>query len=275
MDIVKVSACITTYNQEDFIRECLDNAINQIVDFEYEIVIGEDNSSDNTKQICQEYAAKYPDLIKFFPREKNLGMMGNWIQTIENCQGKYIAFCEGDDYWTDAYKLKKQFDFLEENKEYSYCGHKSLVLEDGIFTPIELNIKEISLPILLNKNMLNTATLVFRKVCIVPIPPFFKNATAGDWLLQITALQKGNGYILDDYMSVYRKHIGGIWSSLLPKEMCESGVTTLKQAKLIFNDKKTKLLIDNAIRGRRQSFNLIKISFIDRIKFRIIKILKK
>lgn len=118
---MKVSACIITYNHEKYIRECLEGAINQIIDYEYEIVISDDKSSDNTLQICLEYASKYPNLIRILPSEFNLGMIGNWIKSISNCKGKYIALCEGDDYWTDPLKLKKQVDFLEENGGYVAC----------------------------------------------------------------------------------------------------------------------------------------------------------
>jgi len=126
MSKIKVSACIITYNHEGFIRECLEGAVNQKVNFEYEIVIGEDNSSDSTKQICIEYAEKYPNLIKFFAREKNLGMIGNWINTIKNCKGKYIALCEGDDYWTDPLKIQKQVEFFEANPYFGLCKRSFL-----------------------------------------------------------------------------------------------------------------------------------------------------
>lgn len=123
----KISACIITYKHEAFISECLEGAINQEVPegYSYEIIIGEDKSPDGTLKICREYKKKYFKLIKLIERSKNLGMIGNWLDTISYCDGKYIALCEGDDYWTDPYKLQKQVDFLEENESYSLCATKT------------------------------------------------------------------------------------------------------------------------------------------------------
>ncbi len=123
MNEVIVSACIISYNHEDFIGKCLDGALKQKVNFNYEIVVCVDKSTDNTLRICEEYQEKYPQTIKLYPRENNLGMIGNWIQSISDCQGKYIALCEGDDYWTDPLKLQKQVDILEANPRLSGCFH--------------------------------------------------------------------------------------------------------------------------------------------------------
>lgn len=274
---ILVSISCLTYNHASYIRTCLDSFLMQQTRFAFEVIIHDDASTDATKEIIEEYTAKYPDI--FFPmyqieNQYSQGIKPTPTFNFPRCRGKYIALCEGDDYWTDPLKLQKQVSFLEANEEYSYCGHKSFALKDEVLTPIEIIEKEISLQVLLNKNILNTATLVFRKSCIEASAIFLKNAPAGDWLLQLLALRTGNGYVMDHYMSVYREHIGGVWSSLSPNEMCEKGVITLKQAKLIFNDKKIDLLIDKAIIERRQNFNVIQFSFMGRMKLRIIKLLK-
>ena len=121
---MKVSACIIAYNHENYIIDCLEGALSQKVNFDYEIVIGEDKSTDATLKICEEYVSRYPDKIRLIKRDVNLGMMGNWTDTIKSCQGKYIAICEGDDYWTDPLKLQKQVDFLEVNPDYTFCVHR-------------------------------------------------------------------------------------------------------------------------------------------------------
>lgn len=271
-----VSICCQTYNHKDYIVEALEGFLMQKTDFVFEILLRDDASTDGTADICFKYANKYPDKIRLLAYTENQWekKVSPFRDNLKRAKGKYIALCEGDDFWTDPLKLQKQVDFLEANEEYSYCGHKSFSLENEILIPIEINCKEISLPVLLNKNMLNSATLVFRKSCIVTPTTLLENAPAGDWLLQLLALRAGNGYVLDDNMSVYRKHVGGIWSSLPAKEMCENGVTTLKLAKQIFNDKKINLLIDKAIIERRKNFNIIQISIIKRIRLRINKILK-
>jgi glycosyltransferase involved in cell wall biosynthesis len=107
-----------TFNHEKYIAEAIEGVLGQKVTFKIELVIGEDCSSDLTRNICQNYADKYPDLIRLLPSEKNLGMTENGLRTLNECYGKYIAFCEGDDYWSNSFKLQKQVDFLEKNIEY-------------------------------------------------------------------------------------------------------------------------------------------------------------
>uniref|UniRef100_A0A832DJV2 Glycosyltransferase n=1 Tax=Ignavibacterium album TaxID=591197 RepID=A0A832DJV2_9BACT len=118
MNSVIVSICMITYNHEKYIAKAIDSVIMQKTKFDYEIVIGEDCSTDKTREIVLEYKAKYPDKIKLLLQEKNVGMMQNFIDTLKACSGKYIALLEGDDYWIDPYKLQKQVDFLEANEEY-------------------------------------------------------------------------------------------------------------------------------------------------------------
>lgn len=107
-----------SYNLEKYIAEALDSILMQKVNFKYNIVVGEDCSTDNTRQILQEYASKYPDKFTLLLHKKNLGVVANFATTLKSCQGKYIALLDGDDYWTDPFKLQKQVDFLESNKDY-------------------------------------------------------------------------------------------------------------------------------------------------------------
>ncbi len=119
MDKPKLSVVFITYNHEPFIREALDSVFMQETDFEFEIVVGEDCSTDGTRDIIREYNDKYPGRMKLLFREKNLGCPTlNVYQTIMEAEGEYLAFLEGDDYWTDPKKLQKQVDFLESNPEY-------------------------------------------------------------------------------------------------------------------------------------------------------------
>src|SRR5215831_15832736 len=117
-----LSVCVITYNHEEYIAEALEGVLKQVTDFPFEVVIGEDKSADRTREICESYAAKYPQ-IRILPPEENMGMMKNFWRTWKACQGKYIAYLEGDDYWTDPLKLQKQVDFLEANPGYSTCFH--------------------------------------------------------------------------------------------------------------------------------------------------------
>lgn len=127
-----LSVGILTYNQEKYIRQCLDAVLMQEVGFEYEIVVGDDASSDGTQDILREYGAKYPDKFVLLLGEKNEGISMNYKKVLSTCKGKYIALCEGDDYWTDAHKLQTQVDFLEKHPEYGFVGtYNTLLFPDG------------------------------------------------------------------------------------------------------------------------------------------------
>jgi glycosyltransferase involved in cell wall biosynthesis len=115
---VLASVGIITYNQENFIGQTIESILNQQCDFPFEIVIGEDSSTDNTRNIILEFQKKYPDIIKLVPKDSNKGVVKNFIDTFKATSGKYFAFCSGDDYWHDPLKLQKQVTFLENNPEY-------------------------------------------------------------------------------------------------------------------------------------------------------------
>jgi glycosyltransferase involved in cell wall biosynthesis len=213
--MAKVSVCIITYNQEAFINECIEGAVKQSTNFEFEIIIGDDCSSDMTSKICKNYALKYPEIIKYNRRERNLGMIGNWIATIKECTGEFIALCEGDDFWTDPYKLQKQVDFLEENPEYVLCFHPVKLLEpDGrivsdYITNIPENYETIE-AMAANGNYIHTPSVVFRNV-IKTFPDQIKQSPIGDYFLYMLLGVYGNYGMLKDEMGVYRYQTG-VWS---------------------------------------------------------------
>lgn len=109
---------MVTYNHEKYISKAIENVLNQKTNFDFELIIGEDCSTDNTRNIIEEFCKKKPNKIRLFSNDKNLGVIQNEINIIKASQGKYLALCEGDDYWTDPLKLQKQVDFLEANQDY-------------------------------------------------------------------------------------------------------------------------------------------------------------
>jgi glycosyltransferase involved in cell wall biosynthesis len=219
---MKVSACIITYNHENYIIDCLEGALSQKVNFDYEIVIGEDKSTDATLKICEEYASRYPDKIRLIKRDVNLGMMGNWIDTIKSCQGKYIAICEGDDYWTDPLKLQKQVDFMNTNAEFSICftdykefyenkksyGHPELIYKFKDKSTFSRN------DIILN-NFIPTLTVLFRNKQNI-IDYLKKDFFPVDWFVHILNSKYGKIKFLPFESAVYRIHDGGVCSSSEP-----------------------------------------------------------
>ena len=123
---ILVSVCCMTYNHVSFIRQCLDGFMMQKCSFNFEVLIHDDASTDGTQNIIQEYVTRYPDIIKPIYQKENQyskGIDPNVKYNFSRAKGKYIAMCEGDDYWTDPYKLQKQVDFLESHPDYVMCSH--------------------------------------------------------------------------------------------------------------------------------------------------------
>lgn len=131
MEKPKLSVILITYNHEKYIRKALDSVLSQETDFPFEIVVGEDRSPDQTRQIVKEYKKLYPDKIRLVKREKNTGRPTlNVYETTMECKGDYLAYLEGDDYWTDTKKLQKQVDFLEAHPEYIAVTHSHVMIDD-------------------------------------------------------------------------------------------------------------------------------------------------
>ncbi len=124
-----LSVAVITYNHGKYIVECLESIVSQEVSYPYEIVIGEDCSTDDTMMYVEKYAEKYPELIKVITSEQNVGAIQNDLRVLSACRGKYLAFCEGDDYWLDKHKLQKQIDFLEQNPDYGMV-HTNFLLQN-------------------------------------------------------------------------------------------------------------------------------------------------
>jgi glycosyltransferase involved in cell wall biosynthesis len=211
--MIKASACVIAYNHEKYIKDCLEGALKQNVDFEYEIIISEDCSTDQTREICQEYQKKYPDKIKLHLNETNLSLMGNWLKALSLCRGEYVAICEGDDYWTDPDKLKKQVDFLDSHKDFSLSSHNAKVIKNGAIIrkycgdkhPEIMDLKYI----LGHGSGGPTCSLVIRNSAIQNLPGWFSEMRACDWTIQTMAARSGKMKYFKDIMGVYRKHDKG------------------------------------------------------------------
>tara|TARA_R110001583_G_scaffold71749_3_gene201742 strand:- start:292 stop:1194 length:903 start_codon:yes stop_codon:yes gene_type:complete len=258
---IKISACIITYNHEAYIKDCLEGAISQILNCEYEIVIGEDFSTDATLEICKEYAEKYPNLIRLLPREKNLGMMGNWMETLKDCQGKYIALCEGDDYWTDPLKLQKQVDFLEENEDYVLCFHKVDILKpsgeivEDFITNVPKNYESIS-TLARFGNYIHTPSVVYRNI-LNSVPFELKEAPFGDFFLYMMLAQHGNLYYIKEVMGVYRYNVGVI-SNMSEINIANNNVKLYSCMFSYFdNEELKKIILERQIEVVTRHYNLI------------------
>ncbi len=214
-----VSILMITYNHEKFIGDAIRGVLMQLTDFSVELIIGEDCSTDNTRNIILEYVEKYPDIIRPLLPESNLGMMKNFIKTMEAAKGKYIALCEGDDFWTDQYKLQKQVDFLDTNEEYGFIGTRCCVLKkDNNIVEEEINLPNCRLNsknILLYDNVFEYAKYgpVTRTVSLLFEKSLIQNHIKeinGDYTLQAVISRQTKFASLNDVCCVYRFHNGGI-----------------------------------------------------------------
>lgn len=206
-----------TYNHEAYIAEAIEGVVMQKTNFPFELVIGEDFSTDNTRAICIEYQKKYPDIIRLRLPDKNQGMMLNWINNIESGLGKYIALCDGDDYWTDPYKLQKQVDFMEANPDFALCAHSVYTLMcDKLDENIEMERDILTTEDIILKDWgLLTASIFFRKEAH-HTPDWYYTVKNGDFALQLIVSLSGKIKFLPEYMAVYRQHLAGMSSTLKP-----------------------------------------------------------
>ncbi len=220
---IKVSIIVNTYNHEKFIADTLNGIVIQKVNFPFEVLIHDDASNDNTVEIIKDYISKYHH-INFKPIFQTVNQYSQNIKIGQTFQyprvkGKYIAICEGDDYWTDPLKLQKQVDFLEENPEYSFCFHNAMVLkqstgEEYLFIRNREIDEIVDLKSVIIKHNASTASLLFRKNSKPDtLPSWFYKTSKGDYALVILLAKQGLGKYLPEAMSVYRIHTGGVWSS--------------------------------------------------------------
>lgn len=215
----RVSVCMITYNHEKYIAQALESVLAQKTDFDFEIVIGEDCSSDGTRAIIEEYARRHPDRIRPLLRPKNFGMIENFLDAYANCRGEFIAILEGDDYWTSAEKLAKQVELMVRDPRIAISHHAvDILADDGRVigrTPIAGCKPAASLEGLLKIRGLaiQTCSVVLRRELLgARLPRWLTECRSGDWPLYVYSASKGAIAFVDEVMAVYRKHDGGIWT---------------------------------------------------------------
>ena len=217
-----VSICSLAYNHEKFIRKCLDGFFMQETAFPVEILIQDDASTDNTANIIREYEKQYPHIIKPIYQKENQYSKGvnSSLTFILNCaKGKYIALCEGDDYWTAPNKLQMQVDFMESHPDYSGCFHNvNVVYEDGsksMHPMLPQSFKNtFTVQDLAVDNCIPTCSNLFRARLFPDFPPWYARMPIGDWPLHVLNAEHGDIGYIDRILAVYRVHGGGVWSSL-------------------------------------------------------------
>jgi glycosyltransferase involved in cell wall biosynthesis len=247
-----VSVFCITYNHENFIRDAIEGFLMQETTFPVEIFIHDDASTDRTADIVREYAEKYPHIFWTVLQKENQWSRntGCIFEFLRKQRGNFLAFCEGDDFWTKTYKLEKQVRFLEENPDYSICFHRVQVLSNTgnlVGDPLEARFEKIQtsystrFDLIKHGNFINTASAMYRNDEL-NYPPELSRSPVGDYLLHICRSEQGHIHRLDESMAVYRSGVG-IYSTLdysaMRWQMIKYNVCLLS----FLNDERERLMV--------------------------------
>jgi glycosyltransferase involved in cell wall biosynthesis len=254
-----LSVRLMTYNHEEYIAQAVESCVMQVCDFKFEVVIGDDFSTDKTLEIALKYQKKYPEIVRVLHRKKGddyyvnrqkKGRLFNFIDIVNNCKGKYIALLDGDDYWTDPLKLQKQVDFLEANEECILTGHDAFIV-DGDNTVVS----EAKLPVKYKRSASGdelkqmfwvlTLSMVFRNIDeLRNYPVTLLNVPNGDTcLISLLGNYGAFHYHEDIKPAAYRVHDGGVWSVLNHNQKIINQCLTLISLRKYYNQRKDNEMI--------------------------------
>ena len=264
LDSNTVSVIMITYGHEKFIRQAVEGVLMQECNFKVELIIANDASPDKTSEIVHEIIKTNPNgsRIKFINRNNNIGGQKNFEDAFKQCKGKYIAHCEGDDYWTDPYKLQKQIDFLETNPDYVLTFHKVKILRpdgnfvDDFITKIPENYQTIE-TLAQFGNYIHTPSVVYRNIIGV-LPYEMMISPIGDYFLYLILAQHGKLKYFEEEMAVYRFGVG-IHSTQGQIKMAKSNFKLFTLLLSYFNDPKiNKILLDRQLNALDSFEHLIR-----------------
>ena len=263
---IKVSVAMITFNQEAYVEQAIESVLLQQFNFTIELVISDDYSSDNTRNILKKYKEKYPKIINLLLPNFNQGMHLNFMNTLAACRGQYIALLEGDDYWTSNLKLQKQIDFLDHNINCSICFHKVLcVYEDNSSKSYSFPDKKYSsytsLEDLFLGNFMSTCSVVYRNRLFEEVPPWYFKLKVGDWPLHIFNAEHGSIGFIDETMGIYRIHQNGVWSMKKQADIIVNSIEVLRAIDMYFEYKYTSI-IDFSIANWKFQLFILKSDYI-------------
>lgn len=221
---ILVSVCVIAFNHGQYISKTLDKILSQDVNFRYEIIVHDDASTDNTKEILDNYYSKYPDIIVPFIEEVNTYSKGQKVIPVfrKKARGKYLAFCEGDDYWCDNAKLQKQIDVLEKEDSIIACVHNTKIFDCkfnkmcGVLNEVDRDYTVLTTRRILNWELqysYHLSSLVVRKEIINSIPEYYDKTPVEDFAFALLVSLKGKILYLPEVMSVYRRFANNSWTS--------------------------------------------------------------
>ncbi len=212
---LKVSVIMVTYNQENYVDEAIRSVILQKFKYPYELIIGDDCSSDNTVARCRKWQKKYPEIIKIVERTSNLGIQRNYMDIYNRCKGEYIAICEGDDFWCSDKKLQTQVDYMDSVPECNVSFHKVVNYYTSDRTMSWSNggqKKDTTIADLARSNYITNLSVMYRKGALSELPEWLADVNPPDYILHMLHADGGNIHYINKAMAVYRQHSNGIWA---------------------------------------------------------------
>lgn len=207
---ILLSVCIRTHNQERFIKEALESVLSQRTNFAFEVIVSDDASSDGTVNILQEYQRQYSDKIRVLLSEKNIGGPENLKRVIEASTAKYLTCLDGDDFYTDEYKLQKQVDFLETHPEYAACFHNTWYADEngrlcGLFNRPDFHAVHDAREFIRERWFVPIHSAVLRREYI-EFPEWYNTVMNDDYVVHLSVAKHGPYYFMPDVMVAYRRH---------------------------------------------------------------------
>lgn len=226
---MKVSVIIITFGHANYIEKAILGVLMQEYNFELELIVSNDCSPDDTDEIINNIINIHPKAssIKYIKHKHNIGAMSNFLYSLNEAKGKYIALCEGDDYWTDPLKLQKQIDFMEANLDFAMCFHPvhvTLANKEDYYNYKTPTSDVLFLKDIVRNHYIPTCSLLFRNGYFpYGLPFWFSKSISGDIPLEILLASKGKTKYINRVMACYRRNEGGITQSPIQLAKMRSG----------------------------------------------------
>lgn len=226
-----LSVCVRTHNQERFIREALDSVLRQHTSFPFEIIISDDASSDGTVAILQEYQRQYPNTIRLLLSETNIGGPENLKRVIEASEAKYVTCLDGDDFYTDDYKLQKQVDILEAHPEYAACFHNTWYADEngqlkGLFNRPDFHAVHDAHEFIRERWFVPIHSAVLRRDYI-EFPDWYNTVMNDDYVVHLSVAKHGPYFFIPDVMVAYRHHGNNTSRAYRDKILTDTQLSTI------------------------------------------------
>lgn len=227
-----VSVLMLACNHGPYVRQAVESVLSQQCSVPFRLYIGEDASTDETQAVCKELFEEHPDQIELLCSDESLGMHGNFSNLWKKSSGEFVAFCEGDDYWCDPFKLQKQLDFFQEHSGCALCGtFTDILANDGTISRRVQppGLKEVyTFEELIGVYGFHFSSVMLRRAA-VSFPDWFPQVYCVDRPLYLLATQNGNAGLVPEVTSVYRLHDGGAWSTLNARDKADKSIHLFKR----------------------------------------------